>query len=374
MTENTVYDLMGRFASPWLGTLAAAALAIAIALAVWITARAALTRLARFHVIASCVLQHVSRPMLLVVPLMALQVVFGAAPADLAHLESVARTASLVFIAALTWLAVRAISGVAEGIVKLHPSNVADNLDARRVQTQARVLARTVMFVVCVIGLGAALMTLPNVREIGASLLASAGVAGLVAGIAARPVLANLIAGLQIALTQPIRLDDVVIMEGEWGRIEEITSAYVVVRIWDERRLVVPLQWVVENPFQNWTRSSSSLLGSVFLWLDYRVALEPLRAELTRVCKADPAWDGRVAIAQVVETSERAMQVRVLVSSADAPRGWDLRCRVREALIAYVQRTDPAGLPRLRADVAQAQVMSNPERTAAHRTAVATSR
>ncbi len=364
MTADTLDQLVGRFASPWLGTLAAAVLAIAVALAIWLAVRAALTRLARFHVIASCVLQRVSRPMLVVAPLLALQVVLGAAPEDLAHLASAARTASIAFIAALTWLAVRAIGGVTEGIVQLHPANVADNLDARRVQTQARVLSRTVMFVAGVIGLGAALMTLPNVREIGASLLASAGVAGLVAGIAARPVLANLIAGLQIALTQPIRLDDVVIIEGEWGRIEEITSAYVVVRIWDERRLVVPLQWVVENPFQNWTRSSSSLLGSVFLWLDYRVALEPLRAELTRVCKADPAWDGRVAIAQVVETSERAMQVRVLVSSADAPRGWDLRCRVREALIAYVQRTDPAGLPRLRADVAQPATPAIQERNA----------
>jgi len=361
MTLDTLDAVLDGFASPWLGTLAVAALAIVAALVAWIVIRAALTRLARFHVLTSTVLACVSRPMLLVVPLMALQVVLGAAPEDIAHLASISRTASVAFIAALTWLAVRAISGLADGVVQLHPANVSDNLEARRVQTQTRVLSRTVMFLVCVIGLGAALMTLPNVRQIGASLLASAGVAGLVAGIAARPVLGNLIAGLQIALTQPIRLDDVVIMEGEWGRIEEITSAYVVVRIWDERRLVVPLQWVVEHPFQNWTRSSSSLLGSVFLWLDYRVALDPLRAELTRVCKADPAWDGRVAILQVVETSERAMQVRVLVSSADAPRGWDLRCRVREALIAFVQRTDPAGLPRLRADVAQRDEPRRPD-------------
>ena len=353
MTLDTLDTLVNGFASPWLGTLVAAALAVTAALALWIAVRAALARLARLHLIARNVLERISRPMLVVAPLMALQVVLGAAPADLEHLASTSRAASVAFIAALTWLVVRGIGGVADGVVQLHPANVSDNLGARRVQTQARVLARTVMFIVCVIGLGAALMTLPNVRQIGASLLASAGVAGLVAGIAARPVLGNLIAGLQIALTQPIRLDDVVIMEGEWGRIEEITSAYVVVKIWDERRLVVPLQWVVEHPFQNWTRSSSSLLGSVFLWLDYRVALEPLRAELTRVCKADPAWDGRVAILQVVETSERAMQVRVLVSSADAPSGWDLRCRVREALVTFVQRTDPAGLPRLRADLAQ---------------------
>ncbi len=354
MTVDKLDTLVNYFASPWIGTLVAIVVAIAISLAAWLAVRATLVRLAHLHVIASNVLDHVTRPMLAVVPLLAIQLVLAIAPGDIAHLSSVTHATSVAFIAALTWLVVRVVGGVAEGVVQLHPANVSDNLEARRVQTQARVLSRTLMFVVGVIGLAAALMTLPNMRQIGASLLASAGVAGLVAGIAARPVLGNVIAGLQIALTQPIRLDDVVIIEGEWGRIEEITSAYVVVKVWDERRLVVPLQWIVENPFQNWTRSGSALLGSVFLWLDYRVEIEPLRAELTRVCEADPAWDGRVAIIQVVETSERAMQLRVLVSSADAPRGWDLRCRVREALIAFVQRTDPEGLPRLRADVAMA--------------------
>jgi small-conductance mechanosensitive channel len=216
------------------------------------------------------------------------------------------------------------------------------------------VLARTVMVVVFVIGMGAALMIFPSVRQIGASLLASAGVAGLAVGLAAKPVLGSLIAGLQIALTQPIRLDDVVIVEGEWGRIEEITATYIVIKIWDERRLVVPLQWVIEHPFQNWTRCSAELLGSVFLWLDYRVSLAPLRAEVERVCREAPEWDGRVAGLQVVETSDRAMQVRVLVSAADAPKAWDLRCRVRESLIGFLQQHDPDGLPRLRAEVERA--------------------
>ncbi len=354
MTADKLNAAVNYFTSPWIGTLAAIVAAIAVALGVWVVARAALLRLVRLHVVAAKVLEAVSRPMLVAAPLLALQFVLGVASADLAYRSTVAHVASVAFIATLTWLVMRVVGGVAEGVIELHPANVSDNLEARRVQTQARVLSRTVMFVVGVIGLAAALMTLPNMRQVGASLLASAGVAGLVAGIAARPVLGNVIAGLQIALTQPIRLDDVVIMEGEWGRIEEITSAYVVVKIWDERRLVVPLQWVVEHPFQNWTRSSASLLGSVFLWVDYRVAIEPIRAELARVCKEDPAWDGRVAIVQVVETSERAMQLRVLVSSADAPSGWDLRCRVREALVSFIQRHDPDGLPRLRADVAMA--------------------
>jgi small-conductance mechanosensitive channel len=196
-------------------------------------------------------------------------------------------------------------------------------------------------------------MTFPGLRQIGASLLASAGVVGVVAGIAARPVFGNLIAGLQIALTQPIRLDDVVIIEGEWGRIEEITATYVVVKIWDERRLVVPLQWIIQNPFQNWTRTGSQLLGTVMLWMDYSVPLAPLRAELQRVCEEAPEWDGRVAMMQVTEANERAVQLRALVSAADASKTWDLRCRVREALIDFLQRERPEALPRVRAQMDQ---------------------
>jgi hypothetical protein len=188
-------------------------------------------------------------------------------------------------------------------------------------------------------------------EQIGGSLLASAGVAGIAAGIAARPVLGNLIAGLQIAFTQPIRLDDVVIMENEWGRIEEITATYVVVKIWDERRLIVPLQWIIEHPFENWTRSTSQLLGTVLLWLDYRIPLAPLREELLRVCKSAPEWDQRVSIIQVVDCNEHGMQIRVLISAGDASRRWDLCCRVREAMIDFVQRECPQYLPCLRAEI-----------------------
>ena len=188
-------------------------------------------------------------------------------------------------------------------------------------------------------------------RQIGASLLASAGVAGLVAGIAARPVLGNLIAGLQIALSQPIRLDDVVVIQGEWGRIEEITGTYVSVRLWDQRRLIVPLQWFIENPFTNWTRNSSQIIGTVFLYVDYRMPLAPLREELARIVEHAPEWDGRVQVLQVTDATERAMQLRVLVSSLDSGLNWDLRCRVREGLLDFMQQHYPQYLPRARADV-----------------------
>ena len=202
--------------------------------------------------------------------------------------------------------------------------------------------------VIALAGLSLMLMEIPAVRQIGASLLASAGLLGLVAGFAARPVLGNMIAGLQIGLSQPIRIRDVVIVENEWGVIEEITRAYVVVRIWDDRRLIVPLQYWVEKPFQNWTRSSAELTGTVTLWVDYRLPLEPLRQALRQACESSRDWDGRTCLLQVTEAGERAMQLRALVTAANAPQAWDLRCHVRERLIDFVQREYPQYLPRLR--------------------------
>lgn len=344
-------DLFDRYTSPGLATAITAVIAVLMALVAYAVLFAILRRVTRFSVIASTVLKYAARPAKLVLPVLALQFVLAAAPDEIQARRFVGDWVSIALTLAITWLAIRAVAGVGEAVIRLHPSDVGDNLHARRIQTQTRVLARTVMFFVLLIGAASALMTFPGMRQIGTSLLASAGVAGIAAGIAARPVLGNLIAGLQIALTQPIRLDDVVIMENEWGRIEEITATYVVVKIWDERRLVVPLQWVIEHPFQNWTRTGSELLGTVFLWLDYRVPLAPLRAELERVCDAAPEWDKRVAMIQVVETSERCMQIRALVSAQDAAKAWDLRCRVREALIDFVQRKYPEGLPRLRAEI-----------------------
>jgi small-conductance mechanosensitive channel len=237
---------------------------------------------------------------------------------------------------------------------------VEDNLNARRIQTQAQLLARTAMFIVFLTGVALMLMTFPGARQFGASLLASAGVVGLVAGIAARPVFSNLIAGLQIALAQPIRLDDVLIVQGEWGRVEEITGTYVVLAIWDQRRLIIPLQWFIENPFQNWTRKSAELIGTVFMWVDYRMPLAPLREAALAACKASRNWDGRLCLLQVVEAGEKAMQLRWLVTSANSGQNWDLRCEVREAVVDYVQREYPQFLPQLRAEVSDAAMPNRP--------------
>ncbi|HSN34136.1 MAG TPA: mechanosensitive ion channel domain-containing protein [Ideonella sp.] len=336
-------------AGDWLPVLGAALAAVLGAELLFRIGERVVRRTLRHSAPALTVAQAARAPIRLALPLAALELVWQGVPEPLPGLAPLQRLTTLALIAALTWLALRVVNGFAQAVIDSHPVTLADNLEARRVQTQTRVLSRTVAGVVLVVGASLMLMTFPAVRQIGTSLLASAGLVGIVAGFAARPVLGNLIAGLQIGLTQPMRLDDVVIVEGEWGVIEEIGSAYVVVRIWDQRRLVVPLQWWVEHPFQNWTRTSAELIGTVFLWVDYRMPLAPLRAELERACKASPDWDGRLALLQVTDTDARAMQLRCLVSSADSSKNWDLRCLVRERLIDLVQREYPQYLPRLRA-------------------------
>jgi small-conductance mechanosensitive channel len=291
------------------------------------------------------------RPASWIPPLLMLDFVLYGAPDQLSHMMMARQIVTVLLVISVTWLLASAVGAAGDAVVAMRPAvDVADNLAARRLQTQTKILTRSVMSLVILIGLAMALMTFPNVRHIGASILASAGLAGIVAGLAARPLLGNLIAGLQIGLTQPIRLDDVVIVEGEWGRIEEITGTYVVVKIWDQRRMVVPLEWWTQNPFQNWTRSSSAIIGTVFLWVDYRMPLAPLRDELKRLCEGTALWDKAVCLLQVTDVSERSMQLRCLVSAADSGANWDLRCLVREGLLTYIQNNHPEYLPRVRMD------------------------
>lgn len=328
-----------------------------------IVAVAAVIAAATVHRIAAVVLRRATGPVLvlrtvfeacvpvvrILLPLIALQLVWQAASDDLRHIGTVRHFNGLAVIAGTCWLLVAAIGGLADGVIAKHPADVEDNLTARRIATQARVLSRTAMTAVVMAGLAMVLMTFPGARQVGASLLASAGVVGIVAGIAARPVFSNMIAGLQIALAQPIRIDDVLIIEGEWGRVEEITGTYVVLKIWDERRLIIPLQWFIEHPFQNWTRTSSEILGTVFLYADYALPLEPLRAEFQRVLETAPEWDKRVSVLQLTDVTERTIQIRVLVSARSSGLAFDLRCRVREALVTFIQREYPDCLPQVRA-------------------------
>lgn len=283
--------------------------------------------------------------------LLALYVVTPLLPLTAAGVGVVRHALAVAIIVTLTW-AIIALTEVFQVLVKVRfDTGVPDNLRARRVQTKVQLLRRMVILVVVVVAFGLVLMTFESVRRVGISLFASAGVVGLIVGIAAQPTLANLVAGLQVALTEPIRLDDVVIVEGEWGRVEEIGMTYVVIRIWDMRRLVVPLRHFIDKPFQNWTRASVELLGTVVLHVDYRTPVERVRQELHRILQETDLWDGKVWNLQVVDATERTVQIRALMSARDAGNGWELRVHVRERLLDFLQREMPECLPRMRAEV-----------------------
>jgi small-conductance mechanosensitive channel len=254
----------------------------------------------------------------------------------------------LALIAALTWLVVRLAGAIEIYVKRRHDMEVPDNREARRVHTQVTVLSRSLQVVIVIAGVAAALMTFPRVQQIGASLLASAGIAGIVVGFAARPVLENLIAGLQIGFTQPIRLDDVVVIGGEQGRVEEIGMTYIVVRLWDDRRLIVPFSKFIGESFENWTRTSAQITGAVYLWVDYATPVERVRAAAQSIVAASPLWDQRQFSVQVTDSNDRAMQIRVVVSAAHSSAAWDLRVHVREKLIEFLQREIPEALPRRR--------------------------
>ncbi|MGE0705366.1 MAG: mechanosensitive ion channel family protein [Vicinamibacterales bacterium] len=256
---------------------------------------------------------------------------------------------SLLLIGVVAIVLFQIVDATASFVLKQHRIDVSDNLQARSIHTQVVVLKKVAVTAIGLFTLASMLMVFDSVRQLGASILASAGLAGIVVGFAAQRSIAALLAGFQIALTQPIRVDDVVIVENEWGRIEDITLTYVVVRIWDLRRLVVPINYFIEHPFQNWTRSSADILGTVFLYMDYTVPLDALRAELTRILEASSHWDGKVNVLQVTDAKPHVIEVRALASAADASIAWNLRCEVREKLVTFVQQKYPESLPRFRA-------------------------
>jgi len=258
-------------------------------------------------------------------------------------------TVAIIFC--ITWLLIKAIHLTRELILRHYDMDEKDNLKARKVYTQFRVLERIIIVMVILIAIAIALMTFDGIKRIGISLFASAGVAGIILGFSAQKLLGSILAGFQIALTQPIRIEDVVIVENEWGWIEEITLTYVVVRIWDKRRLIVPTTYFIEKPFQNWTRVSADILGTVFIYTDYQVPIGELRKELTRILKSSDLWDGKVNVMQVTNATDKTIEIRALMSTADSPTAWDLRVHVREKLISFLQENYPQSLPRMRVEM-----------------------
>lgn len=258
------------------------------------------------------------------------------------------QVSGLVLAGLVGWMALAALGFVREWVELRSDVTVADNLTARRRRTRIAILHRIGAVIIILLTICLMLMTIPAVRSVGITVLASAGLVGLAVGAAAQPALKNLIAGVQMAITEPIRIDDVVIVAGEWGRIEEIRLTYVVVKVWDERRVVVPVSTFLEEPFQNWTRQTSELLGTVVLYVDPRTDVARMRAKFEELVAADPLWDGRVVGVQVIDTAPDHIQVRGLVSAADAGASWELRCNVREAMLAFLSAEMPESLARHR--------------------------
>jgi small-conductance mechanosensitive channel len=346
----------------WLWSLAAVTIAAIVGLALHSLAFAIFSRLARrtHSQVDDSLVTHAKRPLRVIFPVLAILLVLPYAPLPAIFLDPMHHAVGLGLIAAIAWLAVAMIS-VAEDLLSAHNAvDVADNLAARRIRTQVQVLRQIIVFVIVIVALAVMLMTFPSIRHLGESLFASAGLAALLAGLAARSTFSNLLAGVQIAFTQPMRLDDVVIVEGEWGWIEEITTTYVVVRIWDLRRLIVPLSYFIEKPFQNWTRKTADLLGTVFLYTDYTIPVEEVRQEFHRVLESSNLWDGKVWGLQVTNTSEHTMELRALMSAPDASRAFNLRCHVREKMIGFLQEKYPESLPKTRAVLARDKGDSQP--------------
>ena len=356
------------WAPEWASSVALLVLAALLALVVHRIIVIALRRaFGERHPYLRSLFRRANGPLALALIAFALSIVLQSAPFDPVVSTALARILLLAFIVLAGWIAHIAVETTSTLYLRRFETGSADNLLARKHVTQVRILKRAAHTLIVVITLSAALMTFEPVRQYGVSLFASAGVAGLIVGLAARPVLSNLFAGIQLAMTQPVRLDDQVMVENEIGRIEEITSTYVVIRLWDLRRMIVPLSYFIEKPFQNWSRESTNLIGAVQLHVDYTAPIERIRAKVLEIVKASKLWDGEVAKLQVVDAKESSVELRVLVSARSSGDSLELRCEVREKLIEFLQRECPTALPRTRQEVVapdQQPLTERPARTA----------
>jgi small-conductance mechanosensitive channel len=343
-------DLLEQNSENWQNIVLISSIALILGITIYLVTIQLLKRFSsrKDNVLETDTHKKFRTPVIVLLISIALSVIISSVETDFVFLKHLNHFINIVIIFSITWLLIKII-GLGRGLVlKRYDSDEKDNLKARKIHTQFRIIERILVAIVVIIALAVALMTFEGIRQIGVSLFASAGVAGIIIGFSAQKLIGNVLAGFQLAIAQPIRLDDVVIVEGEWGRIEEITLTYVVVSIWDKRRLIVPTTYFIEKPFQNWTRETAEILGPVFIYTDYTVPFDKLREELTRVLKADKNWDGKVNVLQVTNATEKTVEIRALMSAADSPTAWDLRVHVREKLIEYLQKNHPECLPRTR--------------------------
>lgn len=329
--------------------------AILIGLMVHFISFQALRRIAKrtATVLDGSLYTHCRAPLRILMPLIALRISVPMHTALISEdaLYYLGKTLSTLLIISAAWLLIRLTNVFEDFILDRYKVDVSDNLSARKVLTQMDIVRKILIFVIILVTLAMVLMSFDSFRQIGTSLLASAGVAGLVIGFAAQRTIANMLAGFQIAMTQPIRIDDVLIVENEWGRVEEITLTYVVVAIWDLRRLILPISYFIEKPFQNWTRVSADILGTVFLYVDYSVPIDRVRQQLGKIVEASEYYDGKVWRLHTTEAKEHTVELRALMSARNSSDAWELRCEVREKLIEFMQAHYPECLPRFRTEI-----------------------
>lgn len=295
--------------------------------------------------------KRAKKPARIIFPLLALVLAIPLAPLPATLKNILQHALGLGVIASIGWAIIILADLAGDIVFDRYSMDSPDNLSARRIRTQTQVLQRIVTLTVTVVTASVMLMTIPAVRHVGVSLLASAGLAGLIVGMAARSTLSNLIAGIQVALTQPIRIEDSIVLEGEWGWIEEINTTYIVVRLWDLRRLIVPLSYFIEKPFQNWTRTTANILGTVMIYADYTIPVPELREELHRILETTDLWDKKTWALQVTDATESTIQIRALMSARNGPAAFDLRCYVRERLVQFIRDKYPLALPKHRQDL-----------------------
>lgn len=357
-------DKFSGYIPDWLIGIVLLFATAALAMAAFQLMRAVLHRfLEARHPVLHALMNRAESLLRFAVVLFSVTLVVPALPFGTNTSETLHRVLIASFVILLGWIAIVTSNLVADRYMRRFRIDTEDNLLARKAVTQMRVLKRTASVVIGFLTLGFALMTFDAVREYGVSIFASAGVAGIALGLAAKPLLGNLIAGVQIAITQPIRIDDVVIINGEFGRIEEFTATYVVVKLWDWRRMIVPLGYFLENPFQNWTRTSSSILGSVFFHLDYSAPVALLRTKLEEFARESANWNGDVVNLQVTDTTDRTIQLRALLSARNSSQSSNLQSEIREKMLAFLQEEHPYALPRLRTDVGMEAVAAIQDRS-----------
>lgn len=350
----TIYSVFAAHRHSWGISVVAFCVAILVSLFAHDTIFRIIARLRRkgmhpnSHLIA--IVRRLKHPARWVVIFAAIEAIVPLLPISDEYIKIALKVFAVLWCASFGWLLISSVYMVEDVLLLRSDITTGDNLRARRLRTQLQVLRRVAitLLVIADAGLILSLFHDSKIWHYGAGLLASAGLASLVLATAAKSTASNLLAGLQIALTEPIRIDDVVIVQGEWGRIEEITTSYVVVAIWDQRRLIVPLTYFIEQPFQNWTRRTSDLLGTSFLYVDYSVPVEALRQEFTRVLESTSLWDRRTNSLQVTNLSEHTMELRCLSSARNSSELFDLRCYVREKMIDFVQKNYPDAFPRMR--------------------------